>query len=114
MRNCVVTETLRIIHAAAVRVLLDEALDAPLEVRRRLLRSTAKVDVVFDFEAPDAVVKAIQFFIDSWHEGPVELRKVSAATCIPSENPIFGTTAHAPRLILDILSEAVTGILTCI
>src|SRR5438067_5305981 len=68
LRDGVVTETLRIIHAAAVGIFLNECLNAPLEVCRRLLRAGAKVNVIFDLESPDAVVKTIQFVIDSGHE----------------------------------------------
>jgi hypothetical protein len=103
---------LRVIHAATVSVFLNKALNAPLEVCGRLLRSTAKIDVVFDLESPDAVVKAIQFIVNGGHETVLaENAELLASYFVGRKVELFVTIAHVHLLILSISPKAVTGIL---
>src|SRR5579859_491357 len=81
-----VTKSLGVVHATPALDLLEQRLDLPLDVGRRLLRPAAKVHVVLHLEPAKLVFQQRQIFIDCQSgrsKSVVGMPRVSLTRTIP-------------------------------
>ena len=59
-----IAESLSVIHAIAIRKLLEQVLDLPLDVRRRFFGAPAKVHVVLNLQPAQLIFEQVKFFVN--------------------------------------------------